>query len=382
MILVISVSILLGISYGMVDPIFPVFAKNVVNASYAEIGFFGLVDAIPYTFIPIIVGFLLYRYNNGKILLLGIALNVSSIYLLSSAQTILDVVILVFIAGVGYAFFWPPCNNIITNLSKNRSDSIRNRVIFHGAFTTGAVIGPLIGAYMFAYMDSTYGIIFQVSAFILAAGIITAIPLSKRRVRVVEARLPLSSLKWITKFPIIIGIVLYCSACFGIIFTTHPAFLDDSFTNSANANIELLYFVLAVARIITLLNARKLSKKPELTMIMATISIASGIMMSFIADDMAGFVFAMLLLGFGISIYLPLALEIILNRTTKTSQTVIIGTYEAMVGIGWIAGALASGIITDVWGTGVPYPIFFGIGIIMIAFAVLKRRALKMEPAR
>ena len=133
LILINLIGILLGVSYGMLDPILPVFNKNVIGASYIELGFLGMADTLPYAFIPIFVGYLLYRYNNGRLLTIGIILNVSSFYLLSAAQSLQDVVILLFVSGVGYAFFWPTCTNIIENMSDG-SNKLKNRVILSRVF--------------------------------------------------------------------------------------------------------------------------------------------------------------------------------------------------------------------------------------------------------
>ena len=114
------VAVLMGIAYGIMDPIFPVFAKEVAGASYVDIGFLGIVDTIPYAFIPIFVGFLLYRYNNGKLLSVGIVLNVIVIFLFSISTQLHELLFLTFLGGIGFAFFWPPCMNIITNGSRGK----------------------------------------------------------------------------------------------------------------------------------------------------------------------------------------------------------------------------------------------------------------------
>ena len=88
----------------MIGPVLPTFNKNIIGATYVELGFLGMADTLPYAFIPIFVGFLLYRYNNGRLLTIGIILIVSSFFLLSAAQSLQDVVILLIVSGVGYAF--------------------------------------------------------------------------------------------------------------------------------------------------------------------------------------------------------------------------------------------------------------------------------------
>ena len=47
LILVNIVGLIIGVSYGMHQPILPVFAKNIIDASYAEIGLIGLSNFLP-----------------------------------------------------------------------------------------------------------------------------------------------------------------------------------------------------------------------------------------------------------------------------------------------------------------------------------------------
>ena len=86
LVLVNITGLVIGISYGLHGPILPVFAKNVIGATYSELGVIGLTNFIPYMFIPLFVGILLDRINNGYLLSLGAALNSTSIYLLSIAR--------------------------------------------------------------------------------------------------------------------------------------------------------------------------------------------------------------------------------------------------------------------------------------------------------
>ena len=50
--LVYITGLLIGISYGLHGPLLPLFAKNVIGASYAELGIIGFANFIPYMFFP------------------------------------------------------------------------------------------------------------------------------------------------------------------------------------------------------------------------------------------------------------------------------------------------------------------------------------------
>ena len=65
LILVYITGILIGISYGLQGPLLPVFAKNVIGASYTDLGAIGFANFIPYMFFPLFVGIFLNKFNNG-----------------------------------------------------------------------------------------------------------------------------------------------------------------------------------------------------------------------------------------------------------------------------------------------------------------------------
>ncbi|NDB92949.1 MAG: MFS transporter, partial [Nitrososphaeria archaeon] len=117
--------LLIGISYGLHNPIVPIFAKNELGASYAELGLIGLANFVPYMFIPVFVGMLIHRFNGGRLLCLGIGINTASVFLLSLSKTVPEVMILRAMTGVAHAFFWPPSEAIISNTSEG-STRVKN----------------------------------------------------------------------------------------------------------------------------------------------------------------------------------------------------------------------------------------------------------------
>ncbi len=105
LVLVNITGLIIGISYGLHGPILPVFAKNIIGATYSELGLIGLTNFIPYMFIPLFVGILLDRFNSGYLLALGAAINSASIYLLSIAQSVPEIMGFRIMTGVAHAFF-------------------------------------------------------------------------------------------------------------------------------------------------------------------------------------------------------------------------------------------------------------------------------------
>ncbi len=377
LILVNVTGLIIGISYGLHGPLLPIFAKNVIGASYSELGFIGLANFVPYMFIPVFVGILLDKFNNGYLLAIGASINSVSIYLLSVAHSVPEIMGFRIMTGVAHAFFWPPCEAIISNESteKNR---VRNISWFTMFFVLGFMIGPLLGTVFLEEMDFTYRILFQVTAFILATSIVSALLVSRRSKKDHQERFSLASLKEMKKFPEVIILLIFCTSSFGIILSIYPAFLNDK--GMSDTDILLLYFAFGASRVASLALAGKFSRRTSQTLIAATIAISMGLALSAVSDSIIVFGAALVLMGFGFSIFFPLTLEIILSKTRKGISGKIIGAYETVFGIGWALGPTAGGPITQSFGAQAPYLVFFVIGIGVTMLAIISRKNL--EPKR
>ena len=377
LILVNITGLIIGISYGLHGPILPVFAKNVIDASYSELGLIGLANFIPYMFIPLFVGILLDKFNNGYLLAIGAAINSASIYLLSIAQSVPELMGFRIMTGVAHAFFWPPCESIISKESSEK-DRVRNISWFTMFFVLGFMIGPLLGTVFLEELDITYRILFQVTAFILATAIITALLVSRKNVKDHHEKFSFSSIKEMKKFPEVIILLIFCTSSFGIILSIYPAFLNDN--GMSDTDILLLYFAFGVSRVVSLALAGKFSRHTSKTLIAATIAVSLGLALSVVSDSIIVYGVALVLMGFGFSIFFPLTLEIILSKTRKGISGKIIGAYETVFGIGWAIGPTIGGPITQSFGDQAPYMVFFIVGIGVTILAILSRK--KLEPKR
>ncbi len=366
-------ALLIGISYGLHGPLLPVFAKNVIGASYAELGMIGLGSFLPYMFIPLFVGILLDRFNNGYLLSIGVVINSASIYLLSIAQSVPEIMGFRIMTGIAHAFFWPPCESIISNASPPEQ-RVRNIAKFTGFFVAGFMIGPLLGSVILENFDVSYRLLFQIAAYILATAIITALAVSQRKITIHSERFSFSSIKQMKNFPEVIVMLIYCTASFGMILTIFPAFLNDR--SMSGIDIEILFFIFGISRVATLATIGKLAKRTSLTLISATLAISIGLVIAFVSNSMIEFAIALLLMGFGFSIFFPLTLEIVLSKTRKQISGTIIGAYETTFGIGWAIGPITAGLISQFHGNSAPYLVFFAIGIGVTILSIIKRKSL------
>jgi len=374
--LVYLTALIVGLSYGMHNPIVPVFSKEVLGASYLELGIIGLTNFLPYMFIPLFVGILLDKFNNGLLLSAGIALNTASIYLLSISQSVPEVAFFRALTGMAHAFFWPPCERIISQVEEpeNRVKSIAR---FMGFFVGGLMIGPLIGTFLLENLDVTYRILFQYATYTIAIAIITSLLLSKYGKTTQHSTISFGSIKQIIKFPVIVMMLIFCSTAFGTFLTIYPAFMNDR--SISESNIELLFFIFGISRLVTLAFVGPLQRRTFHSLIATILSIAVGMLIVFYSFTFEMFTIAMLIMGFGFTIYFPLTFEIIMRKSQKKFSGGLIGAYEATFGIGWATGPLFAGIVAEAFGKDAPYLGFFVIGIIVTIILVLNRKKLQIQ---
>jgi MFS family permease len=109
-------------------------------------------------------------------------------------------------------------------------------------------------------------------------------------------------------------------------------------------------------------------------------AVSAGLALSAVSDHIIFFGVALVLMGFGFSIFFPLTLEIILSKTRKGVSGKIIGAYETVFGIGWAIGPTVGGPLTQALGAQAPYVVFFVIGIGVTILAVISRK--KLEPRK
>jgi len=372
-ILVYIIALIVGFSYGIHNSIVPLFAKD-MGASYSDLGVIGFANFIPYMFIPLFVGLLLDRFNKGILLSLGLVLDSVSIYLLSVADSVPQIIIFRTLVGVAHSFFWPPCESII---SKSTSPQNRVKAIsrFMAFFVAGIMIGPLVGSFLLEHFDVSYSMIFQIAAFAIATSLVSSLMLSKDKDVTHNGIISITSAKHLIKFPTVIAILLFCSVSFGVFLAILPAFMNER--SISESNVELLFFVFGISRLVSLLTSSFLMKKFLTSILLVIISISAGMLMLYYSHSVLEFSVAVLILGFGFSVYFPLTFEIIM-RKTKENVGALIGAYEATFGMGWAFGPLIIGVIANSFGSSIPYLILSVVGLFVLGFVFLKRKQVML----
>lgn len=375
--LVCMVALIVGVSYGMHSPIVPIFAKQDMSADYSSIGIIGTVNYLPYMFAPFFVGILLDRFNKARVLVIGIVINIFAIYLLSFTHQLNEILLLRFISGISHSLFWPSSEALIaTNSSKN--NRIKGISLFTSAWVAGFMVGPLLGKLILGLFD--YRTLFEFASICISFALIpsfllyrygspSALNLGISIANVANAiRL---SLKEVAGYSKINSVLLYYAITFGIVLAVYPAFMKSSF--QTDQNIELLYFIFGASRFVTLFLVPRLSQFGELSLGIAVASTATAMFISFISSGFVQFAVALVLTGFAISVFYPITISMITSRVPRDHMGKVLGAYEAIFGIGWTAGPISAGMLSDVFGVRFPYLVYFVVGFGLAAIIIIAK---------
>lgn len=297
---------IVGISYGMHLPIVPVFTREQLAADYSQVGLIGMMNYLPYMFAPFFIGLLLDRLNKSYVLLSGIVLNVFTIFMLCTVQSVLETMFYRALTGVAHALFWPSSEVLIS--TKSVPDRrIKNISVFIAAWILGFMVGPLIGKLVLNAFD--YYVLFQLAAAAMAAAITPEIllrcygwPTFQKDLEVRASSVELA--KEMVTHPMLGAVILYYAITFGIVLAVYPAYMSDA--SVANEDIEMLFFVFGISRFATLLVfVPRILAYLEHELILAMSAMALGMLISFAFTSIVSFAVAITLFGLATSIFYP-----------------------------------------------------------------------------
>lgn len=376
-VLVAICSAIVGISYGMHSPIVPVFAREQLAADYSQVGLIGSLNLLPYMFAPFFVGILLDRLNKSYVLLAGILLNVFSIFILSSVQSTLELMLYRALAGVAHALFWPSSEVLISINSSAPDRRVKNISVFIAAWILGFMVGPLIGNLILNAFD--YYALFQLAAATMAVGIVPSVllrsygwPAVQKDLEVVRAS-SIEVAKEIANHPRLAGVILYYAITFGVVLAVYPAYMSDA--SLTTQDIEIMFFLFGISRFATLmLLVTRISRYGDLALALAVSTTAVGMIISFSSTSVLSFAVSIALFGLSTSIFYPISFSLVTMDTPSGHVGSKLGVYNTLFGAGWMAGPLLAGFASDAFGSGSPYLAFFIIGSAFAAAITIFRK--------
>ena len=139
-------SLLLSFCQGMLIPVLPLFAKS-FDVSYGLIGLVLAAEGIGRLAGDLPAGILLNRTGRNASMVCGIVVVIFSVSCLYGAESILEIVLLRFVAGLGNAFWDVSRYAYIAELTPiyQRGRAI---AVYGGVNRIGSFLGPAVGAFL------------------------------------------------------------------------------------------------------------------------------------------------------------------------------------------------------------------------------------------
>ena len=369
--LMLSMSLLFGTSYGMYNPIFPVFATDELGATYEDLGVIGMATFLPYTLVPLLMGISMGRVNSRYLLTAGFAVQAISVYMMSVATTIEEIILYRLMSGFAQALIWPPALHAI---SRDPNTRVKHIAMFTMFFVVGYMVGPLIGSLILDATQTDYRTLLLVTACVMGVGVVSI--LLNYPHRYTEGRhLDIRLFAEVLKYPALVAILLYSTVTFGLVLSVYPAFMHEH--GLGGPVIMQLYAVFGVTRIAAFLLAKRLARNRGGAIILSTACVTVAMAISATGTTAAEFAVAMLLLGFGFAAIYPVALSMMLSGSRGVASERLVGAYEAMFGIGWILGPLSTGYVLQNSGATILFWALFAAGLGMLLLAFLFRNRMR-----
>ncbi len=147
----------------------PIFALS-LSATPFQIGLLATSRGLVYSALPFIVGHLLVKADNKRILLLATLTEAATASALYFARVPLELIILRIFEGLAMAMFWPTIESLIANFDQSRiSASIRS---YNVSWGLGQVIGPIIGGGLITFIDVRSPFLIVVAVVTINLGLI------------------------------------------------------------------------------------------------------------------------------------------------------------------------------------------------------------------
>ena len=332
----------IGISYFY---FIPAFAEQ-LGAGYLDLGLIGTVRSLPYTFLPVIAGYLGDRFGRRRLYLLSVCAVGAATLLLAATDTIPGILAVQILLGIGLALFWPISEALVSEIS-----SLHERAAAIGmyavAWGSGFLIGPLVGGIV--AQEAGFQISFLVAGIlILATSGVSAAAIrgeEKQQGRMQQASARPSWELLYAVLPMLLVQIPY-AIVLAFIVSIFPGYAAAA--GLAPSEVGLLLSGFGFARTLAFSLAGRMQKVGERKSI-GVGSLGLGLVLLLIQTN-SSFIalFAdSCLMGAFIGLIYPPTVAYVSKRSPFENLGFVIGAYETIFGIGFAIGPILSGFIAQ-----------------------------------
>jgi MFS family permease len=335
----------IGIAYVY---LIPAFAES-LGAGYLDLGLIGTVRALPYSFLPVIAGYLGDRLGRRRLYLVSVFAVGSATLLLAATRTIEGILAVQVILGIGLSLFWPLSEALVSEIS-----SAHERVSAIGTYAVAWGVGFLIGPFIGGIIAQLAG--YQSTFFVAGVLILMAAGLSVATIRgeqiphgATEQALTRPSRKVLfAVLPMLIVQVPY-AIVLAFVVSIFPGYAIESGLTPSEVGLILSGFGFARTLVFSL--SGRLGKIGERKSIgFAFLGMIPVLLLISLNKSIIGLFIDSCFIGAFIGIIYPQTVAVVSKRSPPQNLGFAIGAYETIFGVGFAAGPILLGFVAQAAG--------------------------------
>lgn len=326
----------------------PAFAEE-LGASYLDLGLIGTARSLPYTFLPVIAGYVGDRLGRRRLYLLSIFAVGSATLLLAATRTIGGILAVQVFLGIGMSLFWPVSEALVSEISSahERASAIGMYAV---AWGVGFLIGPFLGGIIaeLAGFQSAFSVAGVLVLATAGASVAAIRGEEKQHCSVVRASAKPSWKVVSAVLPMLLVQVPY-AIVLAFVVSIFPGYAVESGLTPTEVGLILSGF--GLARTSVFLLSGRLGRIGERRAIGAAfLGLMPVLILIPFNRSFVGLLLDSSLIGALIGIIYPQTVAYVSKHSPSENLGFAIGAYEAVFGIGFAAGPLLSGFIAQTAG--------------------------------
>jgi len=346
----------------------PVFAQT-FGATYFDLGLIGTVGALATAITPSLAGHMADKTNRMHVFSLSLIVNVCATFVLIFCHSVLDIVILRLIGGLGLGIFWPMGETLASDLAP-ADRRVREMGRYSIAMAMGLLIGPSIGGFVVQILG--YQNLFIISSAVISVSFLQSVlwvlpaypkqssfrsQSSNRNLRIIKDILPMYMML------ICYGVV------WGLISSIYPGY-----ANSIGISVTLIGFLFSafgITRIFGLATAHRYLKfGAKRVLVVVSLMIFSGILIIAGFTNFVTFLFGIMLIGGGVGVVFPIMSSLISHQFPDERRGAAMGSYETAVNTGETVGPYVTGVLVTLVNITSSLMLMSIFAVLMIAFTL------------
>ncbi|MGA3405145.1 MAG: MFS transporter [Candidatus Bathyarchaeia archaeon] len=336
-----------SLGLGMYTYFIPVFAQS-FGATYFDLGLIGTVSALATAITPILAGHLADRTNRVWVFSFSLIVNAIATFVLIFSRSVIDIVVLRLIGGLGLGIFWPMGEALASDFAP-QDKRVREMGRYSIAMALGVLAGPSVGGFVAQILG--YHNLFIISSAVIGVSLLQSIlwvlpAYSKKNQNTPQSQRSVGNMHIVRDIlPMYMMLICY-GVVWGLLTSIFPGY-----ANSIGINVALIGFLFSafgMTRIFSLATVHRYLKFGEKRMLVAASStIFVGILIIAGSPHFVTFLMGIMLIGGGVGVVFPITTNLISRQFPDEKRGAAMGSYETAVNTGETIGPYVAGVIAS-----------------------------------